>query len=406
MINSIAWRNIWRNKVRSLIVLTAVAIGLFAGVFSTGFYMGMADMRFKTAIKTEFSHIRIQQKNYQNEPSINLYFENSSDLLKKLKSFPQIEGASRRVIAESMAETAHGTKGVKIIGFEPENERLVSDIHEKIIEGEYLTSNNSRIPKILVGSTLAKELKLKVKSKLKITVTDKNGHINAKLYKVGGIYKSNNTSFDKVNVFVLRDELLNQTGLSGDISHQIAIFLNENADVEIIAESLHQNFKDLEVLTWRNISKELALMADQMNQLMYIFVVIIMLALCFGIINTMLMAVLERKRELGMLMAVGMSKAKVFRMIILESIYLSLTGGLAGIIIGYGTIKYFEKNPINIEIFSGFEMYGYPKEVTTILPAESIVTITFMVIFLGIISAVYPALKAIKLNPSETIREE
>jgi len=387
-------------------VLSAVAIGIFAGVFSTGFYLGMADMRFKTAIKTEFSHIRIQQKQFQAEPSIGLFVDGSQNILNQLKKIPEIEGASGRLTCEAMAETAHGNLGVKLTGVEPEDEKKVSDIHEKLIEGNYFTGKKGRIPQIIVGSGLAEDLKLKLKSKLKITLTDINGNVNARLYKVSGIYKSNNTTYDKLNVFVVRDEFLEQSALSDNVSHLIAVYLKQGADAELVATQLRKTYPELEVLTWRNISKELALMADQMNQLMYIFLVIIMLALCFGIINTMLMAVLERKRELGMLMAVGMSKFRVFRMIILESVYLSLTGGVAGIIIGFASIKYFEKHPLKVDMFSGFEMYGYPKEVATILPSESLVSMTIMVIFLGILSAIYPALKAIRYNPAETIRDE
>ena len=158
--------------------------------------------------------------------------------------------------------------------------------------------------------------------------------------------------------------------------------------------------------TWRDISKELALVNDSMDEYMYIFVIIIMLALCFGIINTMLMVVMERTKELGMLMAIGMHRIRVFFMIILESVFLSLSGGIMGIAIAYAVIKYFEKTPIKLTIFQGFEQYGYASEVYTNLPFSTLISMAVLVFVLGIISAIYPAWKAIRLNASDAIRTD
>ncbi|NLJ07539.1 MAG: ABC transporter permease [Sphingobacteriales bacterium] len=406
MIGTIAWRNIWRNKVRSIIVLSAVAIGMFAGIFSTGFYKGMGDMRFKTAIRTEVSHIQLHHPAYLENKDIAVFMTNSGQMIEKIRGLDKVEGCSRRLISECMAETAHGTMGVNMIGVEPEFEKTVTDIHEKIIEGSYLDHNNSRIPQVLIGSTLAKELKIKIKSKVRLSLVDREGNIITKLYKVGGLYKTSNTGFDKMNIFVLRDEMLAQTGLPEDAASEIAVYLKDDKDVNTIATAIKKLFPAYETKTWREISKELSLLADQMDQIMYIFVIIIMLALCFGIINTMLMVVLERKRELGMLMAVGMSKSRVFRMIVLESVYLSFTGGIAGILIGYGVIKYFSVHPLKLEMFSGFEMYGYSTTVYTNLEPGSIIIISILVILLGIVSAIYPARKAIRLDPADAIRTE
>ena len=162
-----------------------------------------------------------------------------------------------------------------------------------------------------------------------------------------------------------------------------------------------------EVKTWKELSPEMSLLTDSMDQYMYIFILIILLGLCFGIINTMLMAVLERVKEIGMLMAVGMNKRRVFRMIILESVMLTFTGGIVGILIGAGITKIFETTPINLSMFSqGLEKYGFATQVYTSLQSDTLVTITILVIITGIISAIYPARKALKLNPAEATRTD
>jgi ABC-type antimicrobial peptide transport system permease subunit len=151
----------------------------------------------------------------------------------------------------------------------------------------------------------------------------------------------------------------------------------------------------------------MSLLTDSMDQYMYNFHLIILLALCFGIINPMLMAVLDRIKEIGMLMAVGMNKRRIFSMIILESVLLTIVGGILGIITGSVITKIFETHPINLAMFSeGLEDYGFASQVYTSLHAETLVIISILVIVTSILSAVYPARKALKLNPAEATRTE
>lgn len=406
MIWSLAWRNVWRNKIRSIIVMSAVSIGLFAGIFSTGFYKGMSDMRLKSAIKTEVSHIQIHNKDYKINNDIWMVMQNSTALLDTLTKMNDIEGYSRRLISECMLSSAHGNVGVRLIGVEPVKERKVTDIAEKILSGKYLDNKPRRVPGINIGKKLADKLNLNLNSKLQVQMVDMHGNISTKLYKVMGIFSTSNTSYDENTAFILFDEMKKHLGLNSDEAHEIAIYLKPNTDFFKTAEKLKTIFPNLEILTWRQINKELAMITDSMDQYMYIFVLIIMLALCFGIINTMLMVVLERTKELGMLMAVGMNKLRVFMMIVLESVFLSFLGGFVGIAIGYAVIKYYETTPMVIGLFKGFEHYGYSSTVYTNLPFRSIITISFLVILLGVISALYPARRATKLDPADAIRTD
>jgi ABC-type lipoprotein release transport system permease subunit len=405
MILAVAWRNVWRNKLRSFIVLAAVAIGLFAGVFATGFYKGMADTRLKTGIKTEVSHIQIHMPGYLKDKEIRRYIGKSDHIIDELIQRGEMEGAGRRLIAECFFKTAHGTRGLRIIGIEPEREKNVTDIFSRISEGNYL-EGNSKIPGILVGNKLKDKLKLRLNSKVPVDIVDANGNFSSRLYKVCGFYTSNNTGYDEMTAFVKYEELRSQLGFSENPAHEIAIYLKPDVDVGEMKQKLADEFPVLEVKSWREINKDLAYLVESMDQYMFIFVWIILLALCFGIINTMLMVVLERTKELGMLMAVGMSRFRVFVMIILESVFLSLTGGLIGIAIGYWVIKVFETRPIILEIFKGFEQYGYSSEVYTNLPFQSALKIAGLVVMLGVVSAIYPAIKAIRLHPVEAIRTE
>lgn len=195
--------------------------------------------------------------------------------------------------------------------------------------------------------------------------------------------------------------------MDNDTAHEIAMVLESGDQAENVKSSIKEIAGKQEVRTWKELSPEISMLTNMMDQYMYIFILIILLGLCFGIINTMLMAVLERTKEIGMLMAVGMNKRKVFRMIILESVMLTLTGGILGIILGTVFTKIFEQHPINLSFVSaGMEKYGFAAQVYTTLPTESLGTIVFLVILTGMISAIYPARKALKLNPAEATRSE
>lgn len=404
MIWTIAWRNIWRNKLRSIIVITALAIGLFAGVFSMGLYQGMAEMRYSSAIKTEVSHIQIFNQSFRENYDILFSINNSNKIVENIDQIPDVAACSRRLLSECIVSSAHGTSGIRLIGIEPNREKQVTDIANKIIEGNYFEETASRIPSIVIGKKLAQKLKLSIGSKLPVQMLDMNGDISYKLYKVRGVYEAVDTSYEEMNAFITYTEMQHQLAIEGDIAHQIVLFLEADIEAAKVASQLKKQFSNLEILTWKEINKELALLADSMNQYMYIFVLIIMLALCFGIVNTMLMAVLERTRELGMLMAVGMNRLRIFLMIILESVFLCVTGGIVGIVIGWIVIKNYENKPLILEIFKGFETYGYSYKIYTKLLFSDILMIGFFVILLGIIAAIYPAKKATQLDPAEAIR--
>jgi ABC-type lipoprotein release transport system permease subunit len=185
------------------------------------------------------------------------------------------------------------------------------------------------------------------------------------------------------------------------------IRLNDLESTEEVSATLKEKLSGLEVMHWKEIQPELAMMTDMVSKFYAIFMVIILAALAFGIVNTMLMVVLERTKELGMLTAIGMNKKRVFSMIMLESVFLSLVGGVTGIVISEALIFATARKGINFTSYAeGFEAMGYPAHIYPVISTSFLVTVAVLIIITGILSSIYPALKALKLDPAEALRTE
>ena len=405
MILSISWRNIWRNKTRSFVVITAVALGICAGVFSTAFMKGMMDQRTQSAISTEISHIQIHRQNYRQENSLQLYMNESMAVVEQIKKINHVKGVSQRIIIQSMIASAETSSGVKIAGIYPENEKMVTNLSTKLVEGKYFKG----VPKnpVVIGQKLADKLNVKLHSKIVITLQDMDNNITAGAYRIAGIFKTSNSNYDEMSVFVRYDDLSRLLALPEGASHEIAIFVDDNEMVDIIQNKVKEFIPDYEILNWKEISPELSYLTEIMDMYMYIFIIIILLALLFGIINTMLMVILERRKEIGMLMAVGMNKIKVFTLILVETVQLSLVGGVVGVFAGGLISAYFETHAINMSMFAeGLSKIGWDSMVYCSVEIDMILNVTIMVIIAGIIASVYPAYKALKYDPAEALRME
>ncbi len=405
MLVSISWRNIWRNKVRSLVIIVSITLGIFAGVFSAAFFKGMADQRIQKVINTELSYIQIHKKGFKQTSDFNDYMPNASELVTEIGKLPQVTGVSKRMIIQSMIASAETASGVLIAGVNPEDEAKVTNINEKIIDGAYF-EDIKRNP-VVIGQKLAEKLNIKLRSKVVITLQDMDNNITSGAFRVAGIYSTQNNMFDESHVYVRFDDMQALTDFPVEAGHEIAINIENNEVLLPILNSVKEIAPEFEVMSWQELSPEMNYLTEAMDMYMYIFIIIILLALLFGIINTMLMVVMERTKEIGMLMAIGMNKTRIFSMIVFESILLSLTGGVIGILLGSIVSKLGETTPIDLSMWAdGYEQLGYDAYVYTSLDFPMVINITIMVIITGIIAAIYPAYKALKNDPADALRME
>lgn len=404
MLFQIAWRNIWRNTSRSLVVVSSIIIGIWAGIFILSFSWGLYKNNINESVYKQLSHIQIHNPDFKEENDPKFTIPKSDSILEQLKSDNRIASVSSRVIATGMITSTTTASGVTIYGINPVSETNQIGLDQNLIEGVYFGSGKDN--EILIGQKLAEKHKLKLKSKVVLTFTDVNSEIVSAAFRVGGIYRSKNISLDEVNVYVKKEHLRQLLDLKPSETNEIAILIKDEEQLDSITNFSKMLVPNAKVEDWRQLAPELDLIIESFNLYTYIISGLILLALTFGIVNTMLMSVLERIRELGMLMAIGLNKSKIFFMIMLETIYLTLMGCPIGLLMGWLTVTILGRTGIDMSMFSeGLASYGFSSMIYPALDQEKYMIIVTMCLITAILSAIYPAYKALQLNPSEAIRK-
>lgn len=401
---SLAWRNVWRNKMRSMLIAASVSIGLFAGLFVLGLYAGMMRARVRTVIDAEVAHLQLHDPRFKSDYDPSFTLTRLEETMAVLKRMSSVRYIASRSIAQGMLATTTGTAGVQINGIDMEAENNVSQMNKKIIEGQGLTVEKKN--GILIGKKQAAKMKLKVGSKLVLTFTDRELNITAGAFRISGIYETVNAPLDERNVFVNQSTLNRYLDTEGE-SHEIAIILHRDEDVDAVKQTLQRTFPEYSIKDWRDNSPETDLMVGVVDQYSAIMMVIIMISLAFGIANTMLMSVLERTREIGMLSALGMNQLRVFMLVLSETVMLTLAGVPVGLTVAWLVIYYYARVGIDISSFSGEAMsgFGFGSVIYPEFPTDSLGLVMMIVVSTALISSLFPSLKAIKLQPSEALRQ-
>jgi putative ABC transport system permease protein len=402
MLLKLSWRNIWRNKRRSLVVLGSVIVGIIAVLFMNGFMNGMLNQMLSNQISTSVSHIQIHKNGFNDNKAVQNYLPNTAEVESVLKQHREVRAYSKRVITFGLISSASNSSGVFINGIIPEDEKQVSTINLQIIEGEYFSGEKREI---VIGSKLAEKLDVTLGDKVVAMSNTPNGTIGSEVFRVVGIYKTFSSEFDKSFIYIpmkTAQEMLN----IDDKIYEFAIVTNDYHKVEqvkdSIKEELNQNF---EVLSYKDLLPFLVYQIDLSKESMWIFNLIIELALIFGIINVMLMAVFERINEIGVLMSIGMKNIKIFTMILLEGLIVGIIGTVIGLGLGYLIMLPLQKVGLNLAIYTeSLESFGVGAVIYPAITIEDVIGILITIPFISIVGAIYPAYKAIKLDPVYAIR--
>ncbi len=402
-LTTLAWRNLWRNYRRTIIMLAAIAIGVWAMIFMTALMRGMVDEMIKDSIQTLVGHVQIHHPSYRDDPNItNSIPEPSGALLNTLNN-PPVKAWTSRIRVPAVISSERESKGVMLVGIDPQKEQQLSFIAGNIEQGEFLKTPEDK--GIIIGKKLAKQLETRLGKRIVIMSQDPENTIVDRGFRIVGIYKAKLPSLEEQYVFI---------GLS---SAQMLLKLPDQvSEIEAIGSDYRPKYVDKvfntiqkatpenqEVLPWYQLDSYLGTMLDVMDGFVVVWVIVIFAALSFGLVNTLVMAIFERVREIGLMQALGMKPSSIMLQILLESLILLLLGLLIGNVLSFLSIQPL-KSGIDISIVAqGMEMMGSASILYPALKLSDVILANAIVIILGLLASCIPAWRASRYEPIEAL---
>jgi putative ABC transport system permease protein len=402
----ISWRNVWRQKRRSLVVVSSIAIGIFAMFLSVGFSNGMMVQMVDNTIGLTLGDIAIHREGFQDNMKLELNFIPDSQIYEILNGNESIKAYAPKVKAKGMIRSGEASRGVMIIGIDPVRERNVSTISRYMIKksgGRYLADPGE--DEIIISRSLAEKLDLYIGDRAVLMFQDEHHEIVGVGLEVVGFFETPMGRFDKSVVFMGIKKLQEITGLGEAVSEITITVSNENS-VDSVKQKLIGKIKKggLEILSWKDMAPNLVSTIQLINAAMIIFFMIIFITVIFSIANTLIMSIIERFHEIGVMKCVGTRPAHIFFMIIYEAINLGLIGLAAGIATGVPAVLLLGHFGIDMSIaMDTVRTMGTGNTIYPILYLKDILNASGIVFITTIIAAIYPAIKATVIKPLEAL---
>lgn len=402
---SLAWRNVWRHRRRSVLTITTIALGLAFTIFMRGFADGFHDQMVDNSIRVNIGHIQIHRAGYHDDPSINKTLPNPARVRAAIARLAGVRGYSLRVLGDGLASTAANSAGVGIEGVDPAEERGVTSIHRAVIAGAYLSRKQKK--PVLIGQRLAKVLQVGLGDDLVLLVQAADGSMGAEKYRITGIFRSGSPELDRGMVYLLRRDAQSLFALDGRVTEAVLLLSSSGkvaADTAALQSMLGGDH--VEVLPWYVVEPFIQQFIQIDDAFFYIIVLILFIVVAVGILNTILMSVLERVREFGVMMALGMKPRQVVGLIVREAALLGIVAVLIGGLIGSALTLYYGTVGMNLASWSqGTAVLGITTSIVySKLTAANLVICGLSVFLVVILASLYPAIHAVRLRPVEAIR--
>ncbi len=407
MLWKLAWRNLWRRRRRTLITAVSVALGVALCLFFTGVSDGMYGRLIAMATRLGSGYLVVEHPEYRDDQDLEHTVRPSASLVEAVRRHREVEGYSLRISGPAILSSPHGTVGGGFDAVEPELDREISLLVKKIVEGRYLEGRGE----ILIGSDVARKLKAKLRSKVVVTTQDRDRENVQELFRVVGIFKTQSAMLDGFYFQIPLGDAQEMLGLEDDEVTQMGIYLESERVMGRLAEEI-EGSGELEragavLRPWQEVLKDLANYIKVDNAFNYVFQVLLFLVILAGVLNTVLMSVMERTYELGVLLSIGMSRARLMAMVLFECAFLGAIGTLLGALLGWGENTWLKRHPIDLSgaLSEGNTVGGFffePKMDMDITLGHFLFTLGAVFVLILAVGA-YPAWKAGRIEPVEAL---
>ena len=401
----LAWRNIWRNRSRSLISIAAVFFCVFFAVLMRSFALGTYAHMIDTIMGKYFGYVQVHAAGYWDDQTLENTFEISTALTDQLLANPEVERVAGRLEAFSLVSSGDITKGAMVLGIDPEHELEGLHLEDRMLEGQYLTAGDRSV---VVGKDLAKYLKVGTNDTLYFIGQGYHAQSAYGKYHIKGIVNMQNPEFNKNMVLMPLEEAQWMFACEGRLT-TMALRLDAGTDYNTLAVNLRQTLQpaeSYEVMTWEELFPDViqGIKADSAGGLVFILILYVIIG--FVLFGTVIMMVAERQIEFGILISIGMHKGLLAAVTMMESVMLSILGGLAGILFSRPIMLYFNRNPIEFgdEMKAAFEDYGYEAIMPASIDWSISLTHGLIVTLIAISVSLYAVFKIRFLNPVEAVR--
>ena len=394
-----AFRNLGRNRRRTVLSALALSIGLALILFIAAFYEGEVRSSMESTLRLDSGHIQIRAADYDPDKlsvAWEYLIENPEQVAAQVEALDQVQVATPRLIASGIVAVRDESSGVQIMGVDPASSAN-DPYREGMISGNFPTADDRE--GILIGLPLAENLGLEVGDQLNLLVNTSNGTVDEQLFTVRGIFTTGVTIYDKGTVFLPLAKAQAFSGAENRASF-IFILLKDREQTDAVADAL-QN-PNYQVKTWTELNEILVFLEDFSNAYLFILNLIVMGVTATVIVNTLVMAVFERTREIGILTAIGMKGRQIIALFLVEAGVLALIGLALGLLLGWGFSAYFGKFGI---YFGDLGISGMLLEdrIYTYLTLEDTINLTIFSFIITILASLYPARLASRMEPVEAL---
>ncbi|MBI5558326.1 MAG: ABC transporter permease [Deltaproteobacteria bacterium] len=399
----IAWASLARRGSRSLLVVLMIAMSLWGLLFLEGIYDGMTEQMISNAIRSDSGQISLFAAGYRQDPDLDRLISQTEEVGRLLDNDRRVRSHVQRLRQDGLAATAHYARSVTVFGVDLGAERAHGRLDRYLIAGAY--DFGDRKKGVLLGARLADKLKVKIGGKLIVSAQNSAQEVAGVALTITGIVRANNMALDEAAVFIdmdkARELFMTPTGVS-----QICVILQDEQDIAALRQELQQRFPDLEVLRWDEIYPALLQGRVMMKGFNLVMSLLIFGVAGLGIFGVMVVSVLERLREFGIMLAIGTSFSRVRQIIFTESFILGATGYLAGSLLGGATLVYFYHHGLDLTVFSqGLQEFGMDAITYAVIRPQYFLTAFGAVMLATLVSVLIPLRLLKKSNPIEAINK-